>query len=107
MAQRAEAAYRSFVKGLITEANQLTFPENASIDEANFVLNRDGSRARRLGVDYESSYALKSTGLTATDIKEGKQSFNVWDSPGGDTSVSLGLVRIKDKIWFMNFITSL
>jgi hypothetical protein len=105
MAQKAEKAYRSFVKGLITEANQLTFPENASIDEANFVLNRDGSRSRRLGVDYESSYALTATGLTATDIKEGKQSFHVWESPGGDTSVSLGLVRIKDKIWFMNLLT--
>jgi hypothetical protein len=105
MAKKAEAAYRSFVKGLITEANQLTFPDNASIDEANFVLNRDGSRSRRLGVDYESSYALTATGLTATDIKEGKQSFHVWESPDGDTSVSLGLVRIKDKIWFMNLLT--
>jgi hypothetical protein len=105
MAQKAEKAYRSFVKGLITEANQLTFPENASIDEANFVLNRDGSRSRRLGVDYESSYALTATGLTATDIKEGKQSFHVWESPGGDTTVSLGLVRIKNKIWFMNLLT--
>jgi len=105
MAQKAEAAYRSFVKGLITEANQLTFPENASIDEANFVLNRDGSRSRRLGVDYESSYALTATGLTATDIKEGKQSFHIWESPGGDTSVTLGIVRIKDKLWFMNLLT--
>ena len=105
MAQKGETAYRSFVKGLITEANQLTFPDNASIDEANFVLNRDGSRSRRLGVDYESSYALTATGLTATDIKEGKQSFHVWESPDGDTSVSLGLVRIKDKIWFMNLLT--
>lgn len=105
MAQKAEKAYRSFVKGLITEANQLTFPENASIDEANFVLNRDGSRSRRLGVDYESSYALTATGLTATDIQEGKQSFHVWESPGGDTTVSLGLVRIKDKIWFINLLT--
>ena len=106
MAQKAEAAYRSFVKGLVTEANQLTFPDNASIDESNFVLNRDGSRSRRLGVDYESSYALTATGLTATDIKEGKQSFHVWESPDGDTSVSLGLVRIKDKIWFMNLLAN-
>ena len=105
MAQKAEAAYRSFVKGLITEANQLTFPDNASIDEANFVLNRDGSRSRRLGVDYESSYVLTATGLTATDIKEGKQSFHIWESPGGDTSVTLGVVRVKDKLWFMNLLT--
>ena len=106
MARKGETAYRSFVKGLVTEANQLTFPDNASIDESNFVLNRDGSRSRRLGVDYESSYALTASGLTATDIKEGKQSFHVWESPDGDTTVSLGLVRIKDKIWFMNLLAN-
>ena len=106
MAQKGEKAYRSFVKGLVTEANQLTFPENASVDEENFVLNRDGSRSRRLGVDYESAYQLNATGLTATDIKEGRQSFHVWESPAGDTTVSLGLVRIKNKIWFLNLLTS-
>ncbi len=93
MAQKGEKAFRSFVKGLITEANQLTFPENASIDEANFVLNRDGSRFRRLGLDYETAYALTSTGYTEDDIKEGKQSFHHWESPAGDTTVALGIVR--------------
>lgn len=106
MAKKAEAAYRSFVKGLITEANQLTFPDNASIDEANFVLNRDGSRSRRLGVDYENGYALTSTGLTVADIQESKQSFHRWDSPAGDTAVSLGIVRIKDRLWFMNILAA-
>ena len=105
MAQKGEKAFRSFVKGLITEANQLTFPENASVDEANFVLNRDGSRYRRLGVDYESDYTLTSTGFTATDIKEGKQSFHQWASPGGDTTVSLGIVRVNNKLWFMDLLT--
>ena len=105
MAQKGEKAFRSFVKGLITEANQLTFPENASVDEANFVLNRDGSRYRRLGVDYESDYTLTSTGFTATDIKEGIQSFHPWESPGGDTTVSLGIVRVNNKLWFMDLLT--
>ena len=104
MAKKGEKAFRSFVKGLITEANQLTFPENASVDEANFVLNRDGSRYRRLGVDYEASYALTSTGLTATQIAQGKQSFHIWESPAGDTTVSLGIVRIYNKLWFMNML---
>jgi len=106
MAQKGEKAFRSFVKGLITEANQLTFPENASIDEANFVLNRDGSRFRRLGLDYETAYALTSSGYTADDIKEGKQSFHHWESPGGDTTVSLGIVRIKEKLWFIDLLTA-
>ena len=106
MAQKGEKAFRSFVKGLITEANQLTFPENASIDEANFVLNRDGSRFRRLGVDYESGYALTSSGFTSADIQEGKQSFHKWESPAGDTTVSLGIIRIKNKLWFTDLLTS-
>jgi hypothetical protein len=106
MAQKGEKAFRSFVKGLVTEANQLTFPENASIDEANFVLNRDGSRYRRLGMDYESAYAKTATGLTATQIAESKQSFHQWQSPSGDTTVALGIVRIYNKLWFMNMLTT-
>ncbi len=48
--------YRSFVKGLITEASPLTFPENASIDELNTVIERRGSRRRRRGFECETSY---------------------------------------------------
>ena len=106
MAQKGDKAFRSFIKGLVTEANQLTFPENASVDEANFVLNRDGSRYRRLGVDYEAGAAHTATGLTATQLQEGKQSFHVWDSPAGDTNVSLGIVRIVNKLWFMDMLTT-
>ena len=106
MALKSEKAFRSFIKGLITEANELTFPESASVDEQNFVLNRDGSRSRRLGVDYEELYQLNSTGLVTADIKEGKQSFHIWESPGGDTTVSLGIVRIKNRLWFLDLLTS-
>lgn len=57
---RAETAkiYRTFVKGLITEASPLTYPENASTDEDNMILSRRGNRARRLGVDFETNYVL-------------------------------------------------
>ena len=105
MAAKTEKVFRSFVKGLITEASPLTFPENASIDEQNFVLNRDGSRSRRLGLDYEGTYAKTSTGLTADDIKEGKQSFHRWDTPSGTSSVAIGVIRIKNKLWFVDLLT--
>ena len=105
MAQKAEAAYRSFVKGLITEANQLTFPDNASIYESNFVLNRDGSRTRRLGLDYENDFGIVNTGYEDTDILGSKQSFHLWRSPGGDNDVVLGVVRIKSRFWFLNLNT--
>ena len=106
MAVKTEKVFRSFVKGLITEASPLTFPENASIDEQNFVLNRDGSRSRRLGLDYEGTYAKTSTGLTADDLKEGKQSFHRWDTPSGTSSVAIGVVRVKNKLWFVDLLTS-
>ena len=106
MAQKTEKSFRSFIKGLVTEANELTFPESASVDEQNFVLNRDGSRSRRLGVDFEESYVLTSSGLTTADLRDGKQSFHVWESPGGDTTVSLGIVRIKNKLWFLNLLSA-
>jgi hypothetical protein len=106
LAAKTERVFRSFVKGLITEASPLTFPENASIDEQNFVLNRDGSRSRRLGIDYESLYAKTSTGLTAADIQEGKQSFHRWDTPSGNSSIAIGVVRIKNKLWFVDLLTT-
>ena len=106
MAVKSEKAFRSFIKGLITEANELTFPESASVDEQNFVLNRDGSRSRRLGMDFEELYQLNATGLVTADISQGKQSFHVWESPAGDTTVSLGIVRIKNKLWFVDLLSS-
>jgi hypothetical protein len=106
MAKGTEKLYRTFIKGIITEASPLTYPENASIDEDNFVLNRDGSRARRLGVDYELDYALKATGLASSLITTGKQSFHKWDSPGGDTSVSIGVIRVADRLWFIDLLTT-
>lgn len=49
----SEKQYIPFVKGLITEASALTFPEGATVDEDNFVINRDGSRQRRLGLEID------------------------------------------------------
>ena len=105
MAAKQEKVFNSFVKGLITEASPLTFPENASVDERNFILNRDGSRSRRLGVDYEAQHALTSSGFTVDQIKTGKQSFHHWESPAGDTTVSIGVVRILNKLWFLDLLT--
>ena len=106
MATSLEKPYNTFVKGLITEASPLTFPDNASIDEQNFVLNRDGSRSRRLGIDYENLYALKSTGQSASQLASGRQDLFKWDSPAGDASVAIGVVRSNEKLWFINLLSA-
>ena len=56
MAQaKSNKLYRTFTKGLITEASYLTYPEDSSLDELNTVPTRKGNRFRRLGINYNVS----------------------------------------------------
>jgi len=100
----SEKQHNNFVRGLITEATALTFPESASVDEDNFVLERTGKRLRRLGVDYETNYVKKATGLTETVLAGSKQSLHRWNSPDGDTSKMVGIIRSFNKLWFINLL---
>lgn len=81
--QAAAVEVNAFIKGLVTEASPLTFPDNASIDEVNMVLNKDGSRNRRLGMDYEPNYTTFDSNADPIDDLV-FTSFN-WKSPGGFT----------------------
>ena len=97
--QTVDVEINSFVKGLITEAGPLNFPENASIEEKNFVLNRDGSRQRRLGMEYEDSYSLKDTvqDLVTTDIAV---SSHIWENPSQDGSINIGVIQVGTSLYF-------
>lgn len=53
--QVANKIYRNSSRGLITEASELTYPENSSIAEDNCVIFKKGNRTRRLGFDIEES----------------------------------------------------
>src|SRR5512139_3565517 len=100
MAAKAERQINSFIKGLITESSPLTFPENASLDEDNFVLNRNGSRSRRLGIEYEEDYILHSLGVATTD----RISFHDWRLSGGTADKFIGVIRVYNKLWFINML---
>jgi hypothetical protein len=106
MAKKAEKTFNSFVKGLVTEASELTFPEGALVDGENFVLKRDGSLERRLGIDYENLYTKVSTGLSEAQIEEGRSAFYRWNSPSGDSSLNIGVIRIYNRFWFVDLLTS-
>lgn len=55
--------YISLTKGLITEASPLAFPEGATTDELNFVLDTDGiTRSRRKGLDSVKTDQTESFG---------------------------------------------
>ena len=96
----------AFVRGLITEASPLTFPENASLDEKNFVLNRDGSRQRRLGMDFESLASVNHTGYNATTFGDAAIATFKWDNVNNDPTISLGVVQVGGKLWFVDLFKS-
>ena len=84
----------TYIKGINTEASPLIFPDNASVDESNFLLLRDGSRKRRLGLDYEDDYAKITKNIVIP--ASGDIYFNSynWSNAGGLASNSFLVIQI-------------
>lgn len=100
--QKSNAEFNTWVGGLITEASPLNFPENSSLAEDNFVLYRDGSRQRRLGMAYESGYEIINTDVTPSAYGQiGSGSF-VWEGAGGDELTTLVVVQINHLLYFFD-----
>ena len=98
--QSENREYNNFIRGIVTEANPLTFPENASIDEANFVLNFDGSRQRRLGIDLEAGYTATAVpSMTSAAIGV---SCHEWKNAGNTVANQFAVVQVGDKLLVYN-----
>lgn len=93
--------FNAFVKGFITEAGPLTFPENATIAEQNFVLNKDGSRNRRLGMDYEDDYVKRVSSEVSPLNGLAIQTY-VWKNVGGDSGKEFLVIQIGSEISFFD-----
>jgi len=103
MAQKqAQKVVNKFVKGLITEAGELTFPEDASVDELNCDLRRDGSRRRRRGVSEETNAVLSTFTIADADIV----STGTWDNVGGSSQLEFLVLQVGDTIYFYNKATT-
>ena len=92
----ARAELNNLVKGIITEASPVNFPSGATRDEQNFELNKDGTRDRRLGMDYETGYQLRLFGVPNT------VAFNTfrWKSPGGIANKEFLVTQVGAFIYF-------
>jgi len=90
--------YLTFVRGIITESNPLTNVENASTDEANFELKRDGSRRRRLGLDYEAGYVL-SNDIAEDVFSENSVSTFTWKNIGGLSSANIVVIQAGEILY--------
>jgi hypothetical protein len=98
--QRGEV--NNFVGGLITEASPLNFPPNSSADEVNFELFRNGSRKRRLGMDYEPGYQLIPTGLDFTQLGKVGYTAYKWTAAGGNPNANFAVLQISNNLLFFN-----
>jgi len=86
----------TFVKGLITEASELTFPENASVDELNCALERDGTRRRRQALTYEDNHVLSDIVVPQGALVQTLDWFNV----GGQTNLEFLVVQVNNILYF-------
>lgn len=96
--QSTTKPYHTFVKGIITEAGPLTFPENASLDEENCVLNRDGSRQRRLGMDFEEDFVLR----TVTVLPDDAVACFLWENAANDVHNQFAVIQAGEKLLVFN-----
>lgn len=98
--QGTRAEVNTFVKGLITEASPLNFPANASLDEVNFELLRNGTRRRRKGIK-------KETGVfTAANVANSSNNTYIWNGVDGNSSVEFVVVQIGNALSFLNLSTA-
>ncbi len=88
----------TFIKGLITEAGELTFPPDASVDESNCELNRDGSRSRRLGAEVETNAVLSSFTVTDDELIH----TGPWVNVGGQSGLEYLVVQKGTNLYFYN-----
>lgn len=94
--------YRTFVKGLISEAGYLTYPEDASYAENNTVLSRKGNRTRREGINFEDDFQYQSILANPDDaVNE-----FVWKAPKNKPEINLLVVQTGSTIRFFDMAGS-
>lgn len=93
-----QKAVNNFVKGLITESGELTFPDGASVDELNCDLRRDGTRRRRLGAVYESNNVLSTFTLSDDEIV----TVGDFDNVAGNADLEFLVLQKGSTLYFYN-----
>ena len=102
MKKSTKVEFNTFVKGLITEASPLNFPANASREEINFELLRDGTRRRRLGFDYEDGYAKIATTVTKEQYSRARPIAYKWMEVAGVPGQNFLVVQANNVLYFFD-----
>ena len=92
----SQKTVNTFIKGLVTEASEMSFPENASSDELNCELLKNGARRRRKGLAYETNYQESSFPVLAGDFVH-KQT---WTNVSGLSGVEYLVMQVNNMVYF-------
>lgn len=98
MAEYTQVPSNNFIGGLLTERGELTFPENASVDELNCDLLKTGSRRRRLGIAIEAGSAPTTETIGAnTTITTHK-----WNNVAEQADVDFTVLQVGATLMFFD-----
>jgi hypothetical protein len=103
---KVNKTYATFVKGRITEAGPLTFPENAMTDENNINLFTQGNIKRRLGFNPENNFSLSSQTVLKTLWQNYAIHTSNWNTVGGDGNVNFLVLQIGPTLYFYDQATT-
>lgn len=101
-----KAEFKNFVKGLITEASPVNFPPEASLDEENFQLNRDGTRDRRLGMDFENEHTLRALPTSLATLLNNDPVTFEWKNVKSDSGTLFLVLQTEQVLTFFDIQSS-
>jgi len=90
-----------FIKGLITEATALNFPEDACTETFNCVFDHLGRVTRRLGIDLEGGKTIQSVDRAGSAAVT-----YLWRNVGGDGDIQFTVVQNGNKLYFYRVLSS-
>lgn len=100
--ETAAIEINKFNAGLVTDASPLTSPDNSSLSEENFVLNPDGSRNRRWGMDYEDNFTVINTSIPSSNDYTVAHTSYKWSNAGGEVNRNISVIQFGNEIKFFD-----
>lgn len=93
--QSTVAIENSFVKGLVTEATGMNFPEKAVVETYDCIFDIDGSVYRRTGLDFEPNFVTKTIDRSNRVIKE-----YLWQNVSGNGNITVVVLQVGSTLYF-------
>lgn len=85
----------SFIKGVVTEATGMNFPEQAVVESFDCIFDIDGSVYRRNGYDFEPNFVTKQIDRSNRVIKD-----YLWQNVSGDGNITVVVLQVGNTIYF-------